>query len=583
MAVNAIIRNKKGRWLFAGILVLIIIGVAIGLTFYLISDVAKTRKGSVVTNGYHCAEIGKTIFEKGGNVADVAIAAALCEGVVNPQSMGLGGGFLLTIYTKATGEVWSLNSREVAPAAATTDMYHSNDTLAKIGGLAVAVPSELVGYWYLYERFGGNLAWKDLIQPTIDLCYNGIYVNGYLANILQNNEDVLRNDEVLSAAFIDPSTDKPYVEGQYVKRSTLAKTLEVIAEEGGYALHNGSLTEGFVQDIRDNGGIITADELRNYRPKWQQPVNVTLSGGESIYSAPLPGSGPIVAFILNLLDSFVDTSDPNSVTTYQRIVEAFKFAYGSRTQLGDPDFIEISELVANLTSGTYAEYIRQFIFDNQTSQDPLYYGANMTLAEDYGTAHISILAPNGDAVAITSTINYVFGAKFASTSTGIILNNEMDDFSSPNITSGYAMSPSPANYIVGGKQPLSSMCPTIILDENGDVIMVTGAAGGTKITTTVSLLIMKHLWFGVDLQSTMDDKRLHHQLFPMSITFEGPYATEDLHIVEGLSNIGHNYTIQTTDGFAAATSISRNRATDQVTGVSDKRRPGTVSDRKSVV
>uniref|UniRef100_V5G4M2 Gamma-glutamyltranspeptidase 1 n=1 Tax=Anoplophora glabripennis TaxID=217634 RepID=V5G4M2_ANOGL len=301
------------------------------------------------------------------------------------------------------------------------------------------------------------------------------------------------------------------------------------------------------------------------------------SGNESLYSAPLPGSGLILTFILNILDSFVDPSDSDSVATYQRIIEAFKFAYGIRTELGDPDFLQIDELISNLTSKSYAQYIRQFIFDNQTFQDPSYYGANTTLTEDYGTAHISVLAPNGDAVAITSTINYVFGAKFASNSTGIILNNEMDDFSSPNITSGYDISPSPAHFIVGGKQPLSSMCPTIILDGNGDVIMVTGAAGGTKITTTVSLLIMKHLWFGMDLLSAMDDKRLHHQLFPMRITFEGPYSTEDLHIVEGLSNIGHNYTIQLTDGFAAATSISRDRSTNKVTGVSDKRRPGTVS------
>ncbi|KAJ8927316.1 hypothetical protein NQ314_020230 [Rhamnusium bicolor] len=491
--------------------------------------------------------------------------------------MGLGGGFLLTIYNKTTGEVWSLNSREVAPAAATEDMFHSDPTLSQRGGLSVAVPGELLGYWYLYQKFGGNLPWKDLIQPTIDLCKSGVKVSSYIANTLRNNKNALYSDPVLRDIFIDPTTNETYLEGQYIKRLRLARTLEVIAEEGGYALHNGSLTEGFVKDIRDNNGIITVEDMNNYTPEWQEPVHIKFSGNESLYSSPLPGSGVILAFILNILNNFIDVNEPNSVTTYQRIIESFKFGYGRRTELGDAKFAQVDELVANLTSKSYAEYIRQYIFDNQTFQDPSYYGANTTLVEDYGTAHISVLAPNGDAVAITSTINFIFGAKFASNSTGIILNNEMDDFSSPNITSGYDIPPSPANYIVPGKRPLSSMCPTIILNENKDVLMIAGAAGGTKITTAIALVIVKHLWLGMDIQSAMDDKRIHHQLFPMQITFEGNYATEDVEIVEGLHKIGHNYTIQRTDGFAAVTSISRYNTNGHVRGSFDRRRPGTVS------
>ncbi|KAJ8959082.1 hypothetical protein NQ318_022339 [Aromia moschata] len=442
MTIISILRNntflKVGLVLLVVIVVAVVVAVAVVLT-----TSQNVAKASVVTNGRHCSEIGISILDKGGNAADAAIATALCEGIANPQSMGLGGGFLLTIYNKTTGEVWSLNSREVAPAAATEDMYHGNSTLSSTGGLSVAVPGELVGYWSLYQRFGGGLPWSDLVQPSIDLCNSGIYVTEYLKNVFTSSKTSIYNDPVLRDIFIDPSTNDTYKVGDYVKRPRLARTLEVIAVEGGYALHNGSLTEDFVNDIRENDGIITTEDMYTYTPVWETPVVATLSGDISLYSAPLPGSGVILAFILNILNNFVDSSDPDSVTTYQRIIESFKFGYGRRTELGDSNFVDVEELVSNLTSKSYAEYIRQYIFDDRTFQDPSYYGANTTFTEDYGTAHISVLAPNGDAVAITSTINYVFGAKFASNSTGIILNNEMDDFSSPNITSGYNIPPPP--------------------------------------------------------------------------------------------------------------------------------------------
>ncbi|KAJ8923080.1 hypothetical protein NQ315_001632 [Exocentrus adspersus] len=587
MVRPAFFRTRKGKWICASVVALAILVVVIGLLVYFLNGVLfnvkenQIAKASVVTNGNHCAEIGTSIMAKGGNAVEAAIAASLCEGVASPESMGLGGGFLMTIYNKTTGEVFAINSREVAPAAASENMYAGNETLSQIGGLAVAVPGELVGYWTLYQRFGGNLPWRDLLQPTIDLCRNGVLLNTRAETVLRNNKQHILNDPVLSDTFINPSTNEPYVEGDYVQRPRLAKTLETIAEEGGYALHNGSLTEAFVQDIRDRGGIITADDLLNYKPEWLEPITTTFYRNDTLYTIPLPGSGVILTFMLNILDSFVDLNDFYSVTTHQRIVEAFKFGYGRRTELGDPNHVDVQALVANLTSKAYAEDIRSLIYDNQTFQDPLYYGADTATVEDHGTAHISVLAPNGDAVSITSTINFYFGAKFASNSTGIILNNQMDDFSSPNITNGYDVPPSPANFIRPGKRPLSSMSPSIVVDSNGNVILITGAAGGTKITTTVALLIIKHLWFGMDLKTAVDDKRLHHQLFPMSITYEGGYSAEAVDIVEALYDIGHNYTIQAaSDGFAAATSISRHRIDSKVTGVSDRRRPGSVSTKK---
>lgn len=433
--------SKRKLWMFGlAALVTIIIVVAVVIVFVVKKD--KTTTGAVVTNGYGCSDIGKSIFEKGGSVADAAIAALFCEGVSLPQSMGLGGGFLLTIYDKKTGTVRSLNAREVAPLAANETMFNGDSSLSQKGGLAVAVPGELKGYWYLYQEYG-SLPWKDLIQPTIDLCNNGIYVTAFLAKTFVGKLDLLYADPVLRESFIDPETNSTYLEGQYVKRERLAKTLEIIAVEGAHALYsvNGSLIQGFVQDVQDNGGILTVDDLLEYEPIWQESIQANLSNDHTLYTSPLPGSGPVLAFILNILDGFLDLDNLYSVTNIQRIIEAFKFAYGYRTKLGDDNFVNISDVVSNMTSKSFAEEIRTKISDTTTSQNASYYGAEVSLLEDHGTAHLVVLAPNGDAISVTSTINFVFGAGFASNSTGIILNDEMDDFSSPNITSGFDIPP----------------------------------------------------------------------------------------------------------------------------------------------
>ncbi|KAJ8959081.1 hypothetical protein NQ318_022338 [Aromia moschata] len=570
--------NKSVRKIVGAAILIAIIILAIGLVIYFTKAKETIAKASIVTNGYGCSDIGKSILEKGGNAADAAIATLFCEGVSMPQSMGLGGGFLLTIYNRTTGEVWSLNAREVAPLAATENMFDGDSNLSQKGPLWEAkllrCQGELIGYWYLYERFGGQLPWRDLVQPTIDLCKEGVYVTSYLETMYRGRRDLLYADPVLREIFIDPTTNSTYVEGQRVKRLRLAKTLEVVADEGGLALHNGTLTETFVNDIREKG-------------EWQQPIKTTFFNNETMYSSPLPGSGVILTFILNILSNFIDVEDPNSVTTNQRIVESFKFAYGKRTLLGDPNFVDINEVLLNLTSKEYAEEIRKYIFDNKTFQNASYYGANTTTVQDHGTANIAILAANGDAVSVTSTINLYFGAGFASNSTGIILNDEMDDFSSPNIINGFDLPPSPANYIAPGKRPVSSMCPSIIVDQDG------GSDAGDRcswwkpnhhvcsadvLLYTVGKIIMKNRWFGMDIKSAIDDKRIHHQLFPMKVFFEGVFANEDTYIVDGLHKIGHAYNITDEDGFAAATSISRSKArSGQVAGAYDKRRSGSIS------
>ncbi|CAH1109280.1 unnamed protein product [Psylliodes chrysocephalus] len=539
------------------------------------SSVEDVRKGAVVTNGFGCSEIGAAILQKGGNAVDAAIAALFCEGVSMPQSMGLGGGFLVTLYNKTTGEVWTMNARETAPKNAHRDMYLKDPDSSKWGGKAVGVPSELRGYWHLYQKFGGKVSWRELIEPTIKICTNGVKVTSYLAGVYKRKKDFLYKDPVMRSIYINSVTNDTYQEGENVKLLKLAETLKIIAEEGGDALHNGSLTENFVKDVQDNDGILTVEDMNNYLPIWEKPISVDLKNNQILYTSPLPASGILIALILNTLRDFVDTYNVDSVTASQRIVETFKYAYGRRGEMGDPNFANVTELINDYTSKSYATKIRALISDTKTYQNPEHYNAKFASPDDHGTAHISVLSPDGDAVAVTSTINLLFGAGFASKSTGIILNNEMRDFSSPNMLNGNGFASSPINFVAPGKRAVSAMCPVIILDGNKDVLMAIGGAGGPKITTAVSLVIMRHLWLGMDLKSAIYEKRFHHQLFPMEISFEPQYATEGRHIVDGLAKIGHKYINSPDDnGFAAITGISGKDNSGTISAWSDRRRPG---------
>lgn len=537
---------------------LVVIGLSLGLLLGIDLDdgyVTPNRDGMVVTNGHECAEIGGKLLQRGGSAVDAAIGAMLCEGIAMPQSMGIGGGFLMTIYIREQNIVETINAREMAPALAHEDMFEGNQELARKGGLAVAIPGELRGFWAAHKRYG-RLKWADVVRPAMELAEKGHLVTKYLAKFFKNQEDVIQKSPTLKPVFINPITKTVYVEGDLIKRTQLAETLRVVMEEGADALYDGSLTKKFVEDIKNANGIITVEDMNQYEAEWLDPIRSPLPSGQTMYTVPLPGSGVLLGFIMNILsDGFLDHNVPNSPSNWQRIVEAFKYGFGKRTELGDRSFVPgIDELMANLTSLGYAESIRALISDDETFQDPEHYGANTTQPEDSGTAHISILANNGDAVSVTGTINLYFGAGFMSTSTGIILNDEMDDFSAEGIVNAFDVPPSPANYIKPGKRPLSSMCPAIVVDEKRDVRLIVGAAGGTKITTSVALIIMQHLWFRMPIQRAMDSMRLHHQLFPMEISFESDF---DKGLISDMAAIGHNYTVASpTDGFAAAIAIA---------------------------
>ncbi|GLG96422.1 gamma-glutamyltranspeptidase 1-like isoform X2 [Gryllus bimaculatus] len=480
-------------------------------------------RAAVCSDGAPCSAVGRDILARNGSVVDAAVATLLCNGVVNCQSMGLGGGFLMTLYLHEQRKVITLNARERAPGRAHPEMFNGDRSKAQ----------------YAHKRYG-VLPWKEVVMPAVEICEEGYNMTKHQSDFLNLYEDKIRKDPTLRSVF-EHSSGRMLHMGEVVKHGKLCETLRLISERGGDDLYTGELAKMLVADMQEMGGVFTEDDLKSYSVQWKEPVSVTLKTGETVYSVPPPGSGALLTFMLGVLDGFNFTKSSVSsvnetILAYHRIVESFKFAFAQRTELGDPDFVNTTQLVLQLTSPEYATHIRNLIDDNSTWQDPKKYGAVSLNQDDHGTAHVSIIGPNGDGLAVTSTVNLYFGASIASKQTGIIMNSVMDDFSNKDFKNYFGLPWSPKNSLLPGKRPLSSMSPTIIIGQDGNIRMVVGASGGTKIPTAILYVIVRHLWFQESVKEAVDASRFHHQLYPMHISYE--YGVLDP-VLRGLEKIGH--------------------------------------------
>ncbi|XP_048051038.1 glutathione hydrolase 1 proenzyme-like isoform X2 [Megalobrama amblycephala] len=443
------------------------------------------------------------MLKRGGSVVDAAIAALLCLSVVNPQSMGIGGGVVFTIYNASTGKVETINARETAPMSASEDML-DKDTKNN-PGLLIAVPGELRGYEMAHKRHG-RLPWKDLFQPSINLAGKGFLIGKALARAIKEFESTILNNTLLCEVFCD-SNNTILKENDNITFPKLAETYRNISENGSEIFYNGSLTQIIVDDINATGGIITLDDLQNYQPVLNEyALNFTV--GKYIFHAPdAPFGGPVLALILNILEDYglssssVSTID-KKILTYHRMIEAFRFAEVEKCKLGDPRNENVTKIVKYMTLKSFAKDIRNRIKDDIKLNSYAEKCENC-MDDDQGTSHLSIIAEDGSAVAVTSSINDYFGSKVRSNSTGIIFNDQMNDFS--KLKNECVEN----NLIKPGKRPRSSMCPTIILDkDNGKVKMVVGGEGGTNITTSIAQVILNYLFFDYDLKKAVEEPRV---------------------------------------------------------------------------
>ncbi|XP_056146571.1 glutathione hydrolase 5 proenzyme isoform X2 [Lampris incognitus] len=509
---------------------------------------------AVSADSLRCSEIGRDILQQGGSAVDGAIASLLCTSLVNPQSMGLGGGSIFTIRDK-TGKVRVFSSRETVPLSFKPDLLNDCPTTFKLvpGIQWTGVPGELRGYEEVHRRYG-KLPWAKLFEPTIKLAREGFPLPPFLEHLLTNPiiRDLVKGSSLCELFCNNNKT--VLSKGDTLKFPKLAETMEIVAEQGAFAFYKGKIGSDLIEDIKAAGGTITMEDLRTFRLRmgdaWTIPI-----GDSLLHIPPPPAGGATLALILNLMKGFnlsaKSIEGDQKIQTYHRYVEALKFANGQKGSIKDPQYTDTTT-AAHLIDSHYADRIRERISPDRTHNNSYY---NVKPSSDhYGTTHVSVLAEDGSAVSVTSTINQIFGASVYSPRTGILLNNELIDFC------GRAASLRP------GEQPPSSMAPALLESKSGDIIVI-GGSGGSMITTAMASSLINHLWLGKSLGDAIAapvvfvDAKNNLKFEP---GFEG-------YVIDGLKALGHKvedfeYFFNVVNAVA-----KENRC---ITAVSDRRKMG---------
>ena len=512
---------------------LILISIAAGLMP--IATPAATRepvrgKHAMVASQHPLAsQIGVEIMKKGGNAIDAAIAVGIALAVVYPEAGNLGGGGFMLIRRK-DGTTKAIDYREMAPAAASRDMYvDKNGELIRgegsstIGYRASGVPGTLAGFDLAFKKYGsGKVKWAELVAPAQRIAQNGFVLTHRLAELAIAYKEHLAKYPDSNRIFLN--NGKYYREGDLFRQPELAATLARIKKQGASEFYKGRTAQLIAADMKANNGLITLDDLKNYQAKEREPLRGTYRGYEVI-SMPPPSSGGIVMLqVLNMLEGYdVAAMQHNSAQKYHTLAEASRRAFADRAEfMADPDFAHVP--VAGLIDKAYArERAASIEADEASTSSAIKFGSPAG-AEPSETTHYTVVDAEGTVVSNTYTINDLYGSRVTIKGTGVLMNDEMDDFAAqPGKPNLFGLVQGERNAVAGRKRPLSSMTPTIVLRKDGSVWFAVGARGGPRIISAVMQTVINVIDHKMDIQAAIDAPRIHHQWLPDTIYWE-PYG-----------------------------------------------------------
>lgn len=523
------------------------------------------QHGMVVAQEARAAHIGAEILRQGGNAVDAAVAVGFAMAVTYPRAGNLGGGGFMLLHLAQRNEAVAIDYRETAPAAASEDMFLDSrrepDARKSLdSGLGVGVPGTVAGLAMAHERYGsGKFTLAQLIAPALDAARNGIDVTDDTADSLPRVQARLARWPSTAPIFLN-SDGTVLAQGQSLVQADLASVLDTISRDGWRAFYDGPIAEKIASAVRKAGGVMTAEDLRDYRAIIRTPVRGSYRGYE-IVSMPPPSSGGVhVIEMLNILEGYdsqrVGARDADAL---HLLIEAMRRAYADRAVfLGDPDRVKVP--VAALTAKKYAAALRASIDPVKATPSAAIGAGDAMIREGDNTTHFSVIDAEGNAVSNTYTLNFSYGLGLVAEGTGILLNNEMDDFTAkPGASNAFGLVGFNANLPAPGKRPLSSMTPTIVL-KDGKPVLITGSPGGSRIITTVLQVIVNVLDGKRDIADAVSAPRIHHQWMPDATVVEPGISAQALNelaarghtIVQGPPASSANSIAVTAEGLVGA-------------------------------
>jgi gamma-glutamyltranspeptidase / glutathione hydrolase len=534
------------------------------------------KHGMVVTQEAAASRVGLDILKRGGNAVDAAVAVGFALAVTMPRAGNLGGGGFMLIHRADLNQTIAIDYREVAPAATTKDVFldangKADPFKSRYSGLAIGVPGTVAGLELAWRKYGsGKFSFADLMAPAIVLAQRGLTVDDDVADSLPLAATALAGHPSSARIYLRPDRSVPQT-GDHIVLNDLAATLETIAANGAAGFYAGPVAQKIVEAINAAGGWMTIEDLANYRAVERQPVTGTYRG-YTVFSMPPPSSGGAhIIEILNILEGFpMAAQGLNSAASLHEMAEAEKLAYADRAAyLGDPDFVKIP--LAGLTSKTYAEHLRALIAPDRARPAADIRPGEPQRYESDQTTHFSIVDADGDAVANTYTLNLPYGSGLVAAGTGVLLNNELDDFAAkPGAANAYGLMGGDANAPGPMKRPLSSMSPTLVF-KDGKLLMATGSPGGSTIISTVLQIILNVVDHGLNVAEAENAPRAHDQLWPDELRIERGMSPDTIRLLEAM---GHRVVVG--DAMGSANTILR--APDgELEGASDLRQRGTLA------